>query len=75
MHTDHIEKELKKEINRIEKKLDRTQTLRSAAWIGSGLAAGLVLSTMASQIPLLAGMVAGGALLNVALKGFVSRKR
>ncbi len=74
MGTDHIEKELKKELNRIDKELRRTENLRSAAWIGSGLGAGAVLATMADQVPILMGMSVCGALLFVGTRLLVSRK-
>ncbi len=70
-----IEKELKKELNRIDKKLKRTQSLQLMAWMGSAVGLGLALSTVASHVPILLGMAAGGALLSAAARHFVSRKK
>jgi len=75
MSNDYIEKALKKELGRIEKKLKRVETLRSAALIGSAAVVGWVLATIASHIPLLAGMAAGGILLNAMATRVVSRKK
>lgn len=75
MSSDHIENALKKELGRIEKKLKRVETLRLAALIGSAVVVGLALATIASHIPLLAGMAAGGVLLNAMARHVVSRKK
>lgn len=75
MSSDHIENALKKELGRIEKKLKRVETLRLAALIGSAVVVGLALATIANHIPLLAGMTAGGVLLNAMARHVVSRKK
>lgn len=75
MLSDQIEKELKQELNRIDKKLKRTQSLQLMAWIGSAVGLGLALSTMASHVLILLGMAASGALLNGAARHFASRKK
>jgi hypothetical protein len=75
MSNDHIENALKKELARIEKKLKRVETLRLAALIGSAAVVGWVLATITSHIPLLAGMAAGGILLNAMATLFVPRKK
>jgi hypothetical protein len=75
MPTDHIEKALKKELGRIDKKLKRAETLRLAALIASAAVVGWALSTVTSHIPLLAGMAAGGVLLNAMATRVVSRKK
>lgn len=75
MSSDHIENALKKELGRIEKKLKRVETLRLAALIGSAVVVGLALATVASHVPLLAGMAAGGVLLNAMARHVVSRKK
>lgn len=75
MSSDHIENALKKELGRIEKKLKRVETLRLAALIGSAAVVGWALSTVASHVPLLAGMAAGGVLLNAMARHVVSRKK
>jgi xanthine/uracil/vitamin C permease (AzgA family) len=75
MSSDHIENALKKELGRIEKQLKRVETLRLAALIGSAAVVGFALSTVSSYIPLLAGMAAGGVLLNAMARHVVSRKK
>ena len=75
MSSDHIENALKKELRRIDKKLKRAETLRLAALIASAAVVGWVLSTVASHIPLLAGMAAAGVLLNAMATRVVSRKK
>ncbi|OEU46698.1 MAG: hypothetical protein BBJ60_08600 [Desulfobacterales bacterium S7086C20] len=75
MDIENIETVLKKELNSVEKRLDRTQSVHSAAWIGTGLGLGLILATMTSQIPILVAMAAGGVLLNIAATQIISRKR
>jgi len=75
MSNDHIENALKKELGRIDKKLKRAETLRLAALIASAAVIGWALSTVASHIPLLAGMAAGGVLLNAMATRVVSRKK
>jgi hypothetical protein len=75
MSNDHIENALKKELGRIEKKLKRVETLRLAALIGSAAVVGWVLATITSHIPLLAGMAAGGILLNAMATLVVPRKK
>ncbi len=75
MKVENIETVLKKELDNVEKRLDRTQSVHSAARIGTGLGLGLILATMTSQIPILGGMTAGGVLLNIAATQIISRKR
>jgi len=75
MSSDHIENALKKELRRIDKKLKRAERLRLAPLIASAAIVGWALSTVASHIPLLAGMAAGGVLLNVMATRVVSRKK
>ena len=73
--SDHIENALKKELGRIDGKLKRAETLRRAALITSAAVVGWALSTVAGHIPLLAGMAAGGVLLNAMATRVVSRKK
>ncbi len=75
MGTDHIQKAIKQDLQRVERKLSKTEALQSAAWIGSGVGAGLILSSQAEHIPILIGMAAGGAILDVATKRILSQKK
>jgi hypothetical protein len=70
-----IEEELKKELVRIESRLERTRTLQSAAMIGSAAGAGVILATMVSHIPIIAGIAVGAILFNLAATRFLFRKR
>jgi hypothetical protein len=75
MEADHLEKELKNELQRLDRKLRKTETLRLAGWIGSIVGASLFLSTMADQIPVIAAIAFGGTLLNIVATRVVSRKK
>lgn len=75
MANENLEKTLKEELQRLEKKLKKTETLRLAGWIGSMVGAGLVLSAMADQIPVVVAIGVGGALLNIMATSLVSRKK
>jgi hypothetical protein len=75
MGTDHLERELKNELQRLEKKLRKTETLRLMGWIGSIVGASLVLSSVADQIPVVDAIAFGGALLNLLATRFVSPKK
>lgn len=75
MGTDHLERELKNELQRLEKKLRKTETLRLMGWIGSIVGASLVLSSVADQIPIIVAIAFGGVLLNLLATRFVSPKK
>ena len=75
MGTDHLERELKSELQRLEKKLRKTETLRLLGWTGSIVGASLALSSVSDQIPIIAAIAFGGALLNLVATRFVSRKK
>lgn len=66
---------LKDELNSVERKLNKTQGLHAAARIGSGAAAGLMLATMTTRIPVFIGIVLSGALLNIAVTQLMSWRR
>ncbi len=70
-----VEQELKKELNRIHKKLKQTRAHRLATAIASGLILGFVLYSARSHLPLLAAMTAGGAALNALATRLISRKK
>ena len=75
MANEKIVSALKSELNRIDQKLRDARTLHSAAWLGTALAIGLFLATMTSHVPVVIGMAAGGAALNLAATHILSRKR
>ena len=75
MSGDHIENALKKELGRIDKKLKQAETLRLFALIASAAVVGWALATVARHIPVLAGMAAGGIVLNAMATRIVSRKK
>jgi hypothetical protein len=70
----HIERVLKDELQRLEKKLRVTEMLRAAGWVGSLVGASLVLSAMADQLLFVAAIAGGAALLNLAATRLLSRK-
>ena len=74
METDHLERELKTELQRLEKKLRKTETLRLMGWAGSIVGASLALSSVSDQIPIIVAIAFVGALLNLVATRFVSRK-
>ena len=75
MESNHLEGALKKELQRLDKKLRKTEALRSIGWVGSIVGASLALSTVADRIPIIAAIAIGGALLNLVAVRFVSRKK
>jgi hypothetical protein len=75
MRHEKLEAALKLELGRIDTKLKEAQNLHSAAWIGTGLAMGLFLATMTSQVPLVIAMAAAGALLNLATTRIITPKK
>jgi len=75
MSTRHIEKALKRELGRVDRKLKQAETLRLLALIASAAVVGWALATVAGHIPVLAGMAAGGIVLNAMATRIVSRKK
>jgi len=75
MGNENLEKALKHELQVLDKKLQKTETLRLGGWIGSMVGAGLVLATMADQIHVIAAIAIGAAILNIMATHLVSRKK
>ncbi len=75
MADDNIERTLKAELNRIDRKFQDTRNLHCAAWIGTALALGLFTATMTSEVPVVIAMATAGAALNSAATHILSRKR
>lgn len=75
MRSESIERELKKELNRINIKLKQARFQRLVASVTSGIVIGVVLSTVPHHLPLLIAMAAGGAVLNAIAKRLVFRKK
>lgn len=75
MENQNLEKALKQHLKLLDKKLQRTETLRTAGWIGSMVSAGLVLAAMAERIPVIAGIAIGAAILNIMATHLVSKKK
>lgn len=73
-HT-NLEKALKHELQVLDKKLQKAETLRLAGWVGSTVGAGLVLTTMVDQIPVIAAIAIGAAILNIMATHLVSKKK
>lgn len=75
MAKERIEAVLKAELSHIDQKLREARNLNSAAWIGTALAVGLCLATMADHVPVVITMAAGGALLDLAIRRFFPRNK
>jgi len=75
MDNERIETALKAELSHIDRKLREARNLQSAAWIGTALALGLCLATMASQVPVVITMAAAGALLDLAIRRIFARNK
>lgn len=75
MSAGRIEKTLKRELGRVDQKLKQAETLRRFALIASAAVVGWALATVTGHIPVLAGMAAGGILLNAMATRIVSRKK
>ena len=75
MGSDSIEKQLKKELNRIDNKLKQARAHRMVASIASGAVLGVVLYAARSHLPLLLAMAASGAVLNAVATRLTSRKK
>ena len=75
MGNENLEKALKHELQVLDKKLQKTETLRLAGWIGSMVSAALVLTTMADHLLVIATITVGAAILNIMATRLVSGKK
>ena len=75
MENENLENVLKYELQALDNKLRKAETYGLAGWIGSMVGSGLVLSTMADQIPVIAAIAIGATFLNIMATRLVSRKK
>ncbi len=75
MDNQNLEKALKQHLKLLDKKLQRTESLRAAGWVGSMVSAGLVLAATAERIPVIAGIAIAAAFLNIMATHLVSKKK
>lgn len=75
MENENLENALKHELQMLDKKLQKTETLRLAGCIGSMVGAGLLLATMAERLPVIAAIAIGSAIFNIIATRLVSKKK